>query len=743
MGVGGTSLHINGTSGNYTWGSEESWGYGSDSYCPSCGSGGGISNTYKEPSWQEGVQSYGQRTIPDVSADANPSTGVPVYDPANNPAGEGWEEVGGTSLASPLWAGFIAIANQGRVLDGGKDLGGPSVTLPALYSLPYSSDFHDITAGFGNPFTPTVGYDLVTGLGTPVGNLLIPDLAAYGLATQAAVTIQPPSTVIADGQFGLQLAAETANGGVDSSFTGTAEISIESGPSGGTLSGTTTVSFSDGLAVFDGLSLDQLSNGTDYTLSIQVFDQNGQLFDTITSDPINVATAATSGIGVFYPLPLDSSLHRDVNLADSNSDPTDILYLVYPTAFALSSGELVVENTSALTNKSISIIGQGENASIITANQTSRVFDIVDTSATQTLSVLFQNLSIEGGLATDDAGLNLPQTVVGGGLVINGGDVTMSNVAVKSNVAAGVNGTSGSAGNPGAGGPGGNGTSGGHARGGGFFMASGSLTLNNDTIIGNTAKGGNGGAGGSGGAGYTFTFDYNPFTDAHTGGAGGHGGNGGVATGGGAYVAHGGIVLSSDVFQSNQAVGGSGGRGGNGGHGGFFSKPGGPGGDGGNGAAAFGGGIFISGGTLSLTATSLTSNAAVGGPGGAGGFGGTGGTTSQATSSSIRRATSGASGVAGLTASGNGGGIYLFGGLVTWNSVSIEANQATNGAGIFNEGQILSLAGAITIANNVGFSGAGGGGGAIWSSARSRSMDLHCPETRTIMAARSSTTWGH
>ena len=269
MGVGGTSLHINGTAGNSTWGSEQSWGYGSDSYCPSCGSGGGISNTYKEPSWQEGVQSFGQRTIPDISSDADPATGVAVYDPANYSGG--WVEVGGTSLASPSWAGFIAIANQGRVINGGKDLGGPSVTLPALYSLPYSTDFHDITSGFGNPFTPTVGYDLVTGLGTPVGNLLIPDLAAFGLASQAAVTIQPPSTVIADGQFGLQVAAETANGGVDSSFNGTAEISIASGPAGGTLSGTTTVSFSAGLAVFDGISLSQLSNGTDYTLSMQVF----------------------------------------------------------------------------------------------------------------------------------------------------------------------------------------------------------------------------------------------------------------------------------------------------------------------------------------------------------------------------------------------------------------------------------------------------------------------------------------
>jgi hypothetical protein len=714
VGVGGTSLYVKPTTygaSSYSWGGETAWS----------GGGGGISNTYTEPTWQESVQSTGFRTVPDISADANPNTGLAVYDPYDFGASTPWDPVGGTSLSSPTWAGLVAIADQGRVLLGGTTLGGPAQTLPELYALdnggtnyvPPGNDssgnsyYHDITQGT-DFIPPTVGYDLATGIGSPVGNHLLPALASYGLASQAVITIQPPSSVIAQGQFGLIVQAETPDGTVDPGFTGTGTLSLSSGPVGATFT-PVAVQFSQGVGVFDGISLSQLSNGTDYIFQVSLASGT-TTFPLVTTTPVDVSSPATPGVGVFYPLPIDSSLHRDVNLADSDSvNPTNVLYLVYSTDFASSSGELVLENTSTLSNKDISIIGQGEATSVITANQSSRVFDIVDTSATSTLSVLFQDLSIEGGRATDDAGLNLPQTVVGGGLVFDGGNVTMSNVAVKSNVAAAVNGTNGSPGAPGVGGTGGNGGNGGKARGGGFFLASGSLTLNNDTISGNLAQGGAGGIGGPGGAGYTLTSRYDPFTAAHTGGAGGKGGNGGVATGGAAYIANGVLNLDGVVFQSNQAAGGAGGAGGHGGHGGFFSKPGGPGGNGGNGAAAFGGGLFISGGTLSLTATTINKNAAVGGQGGAGGSGGTGGTTSFATTNNIVRASSGASGVAGASATGAGGGIYLLGGAITWTSAIIEANQANFGGGIYNE-IVLSLDAGISIANNIGFSGGGGGG---------------------------------
>ena len=72
------------------------------------------------------------RTIPDVAFDADPNTGVQIYDSYDqaNPC----FQVGGTSVAAPCWAGLIAIADQGRVAAGGTTLDGPSQTLPALYS---------------------------------------------------------------------------------------------------------------------------------------------------------------------------------------------------------------------------------------------------------------------------------------------------------------------------------------------------------------------------------------------------------------------------------------------------------------------------------------------------------------------------------------------------------------------------------------------------------------------------------
>ena len=129
VGVGGTSLNVTGN----TWTGEFSW----------AGGGGGISTNYPAPAYQQAVTGNTARTSPEISSDANPETGVSVYDPHDF---GGWVVVGGTSVASPTWAGFIGIADQGRVLAGGTPLGGPTQTLPGLYSdIDYNNDYHDIT----------------------------------------------------------------------------------------------------------------------------------------------------------------------------------------------------------------------------------------------------------------------------------------------------------------------------------------------------------------------------------------------------------------------------------------------------------------------------------------------------------------------------------------------------------------------------------------------------------------------
>jgi hypothetical protein len=165
LAVGGTTLNVD-SSGNYL--SESGWSDG----------GGGVSAYESQPSYQKGVvtQSSTKRAVPDVAADADPNTGAAIIDSWDFGTSTPWIQVGGTSLAAPLWAGLIAVVDQGRALSGLSTLDGPSQTLPRLYALP-ATDFHDITTG-NNGYAAGVGYDLVTGRGTPIANLLVPDLAA-------------------------------------------------------------------------------------------------------------------------------------------------------------------------------------------------------------------------------------------------------------------------------------------------------------------------------------------------------------------------------------------------------------------------------------------------------------------------------------------------------------------------------------------------------------------------------------
>ncbi|MBV8318031.1 MAG: S53 family peptidase [Planctomycetaceae bacterium] len=175
--VGGTTLILN-SDNSYKF--ELGWS----------GSGGGISLYESKPPYQ--------RTSPDVSFDADLMTGVAVNDSYDFGASTPWVQAGGTSVSCQCWAGLIAITNQMRVANGGTTLDGPTQTLPALYNLysdpaTYSLCFHDITTG-NNGFPASPGYDLVTGIGTPKANLLVPALAQFNQPD----TIPPTITATAD-----------------------------------------------------------------------------------------------------------------------------------------------------------------------------------------------------------------------------------------------------------------------------------------------------------------------------------------------------------------------------------------------------------------------------------------------------------------------------------------------------------------------------------------------------------------
>jgi hypothetical protein len=164
LAVGGTSLTLN-ASGAYA--AESAWGDG----------GGGLSPFEARPAYQNGVagRTGKGRITPDVAFDADPETGVPVYDSFNNGTETPWVEMGGTSFAAPAWAALVAITDQGRALAGMASLDGPTQTIPAVYELP-AGDFHDVTGG--RPAVP--GYDPATGRGSPVAYRFANDLVPAG-----------------------------------------------------------------------------------------------------------------------------------------------------------------------------------------------------------------------------------------------------------------------------------------------------------------------------------------------------------------------------------------------------------------------------------------------------------------------------------------------------------------------------------------------------------------------------------
>ncbi len=187
VGVGGTELTA---SSNGTYEDEIAWsGNATGAVSPGCqnqgGSGGGYA-PFPRPWWQVGLAAgSSHRGVPDVALDA----GVPVV---IYQAGS-LEAVEGTSVATPIWAGFAAVADQAV----GASLGFLDPRLYAISIGPeYDRDFHDIDVG-SNGYSAGTGWDPVTGLGTPIVAELVANLTAASLPVNG-----PGATVFASPRFG-------------------------------------------------------------------------------------------------------------------------------------------------------------------------------------------------------------------------------------------------------------------------------------------------------------------------------------------------------------------------------------------------------------------------------------------------------------------------------------------------------------------------------------------------------------
>ena len=221
--VGGTSLTTSSAAG--PWASETAW----------VDSGGGITpDGFAIPSWQAqaGVinssnrGSTSLRNGPDVSANADFTFFV-----CGDQSGCVANSYGGTSFSAPMWAGFIALANQQRANNG---LGPVGFINPTIYNQnvtsSYATDFHDITSGNNGSYSAVTGFDLVTGWGSPKAALIA---ALAGSATPAfTVSASPTSVSVVQGHSGTSKITTSVSGGFNSAIS----LSVSGLPTGVTAS---------------------------------------------------------------------------------------------------------------------------------------------------------------------------------------------------------------------------------------------------------------------------------------------------------------------------------------------------------------------------------------------------------------------------------------------------------------------------------------------------------------------------
>ncbi len=149
--AGGTTINRD-SNGNFL--SETGWS----------GSGGGPSLFENRPSYQNGIASIvgSQRGTPDFSFDADPNSGVSVYDSTPCQGLSGWLVFGGTSVSSPSLAGIVNLAGHFYLSSNAE--------LTTIYSnMSNATDFRDIVSGTAGTFSATTGWDFVTGVGSNQG----------------------------------------------------------------------------------------------------------------------------------------------------------------------------------------------------------------------------------------------------------------------------------------------------------------------------------------------------------------------------------------------------------------------------------------------------------------------------------------------------------------------------------------------------------------------------------------------
>jgi subtilase family serine protease len=300
-GVGGTTLFTTSGGMAFLWSpgdpvDQSVWNDGLNGPGKASASTGGISLHWAMPSYQSGAaasvgvinpdssstpcaQAPECREVPDVSADADPVTGYVVI--TSGSSGQSLGIIGGTSAAAPLWAAYTALVNDEAACRG-VTIGFANPALYQIASSAYASNISDVSlpspvTGFANNdglgangglFPVTTGYDMTTGLGTPISPTLASSLCAVK-APVYAVTVTGPGNQ--SGTVGKAVSVHmhaTDSGGAAVFYTASGlPAGLTINPASGLISGKPTTAGTSSVGVF---ATDAVHNtgGTRFTFKV-------------------------------------------------------------------------------------------------------------------------------------------------------------------------------------------------------------------------------------------------------------------------------------------------------------------------------------------------------------------------------------------------------------------------------------------------------------------------------------------
>jgi subtilase family serine protease len=384
--VGGTDLTTASAAG--PWKSETAW----------ADSGGGISpDSIPIPSWQKlsGVitsSNRGSTTLrngPDVAANAN-FTFYVCADQTTCTA----NDYGGTSFATPMWAGYLALANE-QAASNGDSIGFINpIIYPAALGSSYSTLFHDVTSGSCGTYSGITGYDLCTGWGSPNTTGLI-NLFAGTSTPSFTLSDSPSSLTITQGGSGtstitvtdvggftgsVTLAASGLPTGVTAAFgtnptTGTSVLTLTASSTATTGSATVTITGTSGsLTATTTLALTVNSTATpNFTVAASptsvTVTQGTSGTSTITITSTGGFNSATTLSASGLPSGVTASFSTNPVTPPANGSATSTLTLTASATATVGTATVTITGTSGSTTHSTTI-ALTVNASSGTANFT-------------------------------------------------------------------------------------------------------------------------------------------------------------------------------------------------------------------------------------------------------------------------------------------------------------------------------------------------------------------------------------